>query len=130
MLDVIEDGYALASSHDASNCERVSYGYDAAGHVTSITYPSGRKLNITYAGGKPSAIGLAKDASSTATPLIDQIQFAPFGGLLSWNWQMTGGPQANSRVYDTSGRLVRYLKETFDLMRRALNGDYSACECQ
>jgi RHS repeat-associated protein len=99
---------AATGANGSQITSTVSYGYDAAGHVTSITYPSGRKLSITYTGGKPTALSLAKDGSSTPTTLLDQIQFAPFGGLLSWNWQMATGPQANSRVYDTSGRLVRY----------------------
>lgn len=86
----------------------VSYGYDAAGHMTSITYPSGRVLTIAYSGGLATTITLAKDASSAASTLLDQIGYSPFGGLLSWNWQMSGGAQANVRVYDTSGRLVRY----------------------
>jgi RHS repeat-associated protein len=99
---------AATGANSSQIASTVSYGYDAAGHVTSITYPSGRMLSITYTGGQPTALSLAKDASSTPTTLLDQIKFAPFGGLLSWNWQMTSGPQANSRVYDTSGRLVRY----------------------
>jgi YD repeat-containing protein len=51
---------------------------------------------------------LAKDNASTPTPLLSGIQFSPFGGVLSWQWQATGGPLAHNRVYDTSGRLVRY----------------------
>jgi RHS repeat-associated protein len=86
----------------------VAYGYDAAGHVTSITYPSGRKLSLSYTAGQLTAIGLAKDATSTATTLLDQIAYAPFDGPLSWNWQTASGAQAHQRVYDTSGRLVRY----------------------
>jgi RHS repeat-associated protein len=42
------------------------------------------------------------------TTLLDQIAYAPFGGPLSWNLQMASGAQANQRIFDTSGRLVRY----------------------
>jgi len=86
----------------------VTYTYDAAGHITSILYPSGRKLTITYTGGVATSIALAKDASSTAVTLLDQIAYTPFGGPMSWNWQMTAGAQANARVFDMYGRLVRY----------------------
>ena len=99
---------AASGANSTQITRTVSYGYDAGGHITSITYPSGRKLSITYTGGKASAIALAKDASSTATTLIDLIRHAPFGPPVSWNWQMTNGPQASSRVYDTAGRMVRY----------------------
>ena len=40
----------------------VAYGYDAGGHVTSITYPSGRVLVVTYTAGHPTALALAKEA--------------------------------------------------------------------
>ena len=86
----------------------VSYGYDAAGNITSITYPSGRVLTMSYSGGHATAIALAKNASSSASTLLDQIAYTPFGGPLSWNWQTSGGAQANVRVFDTTGRLVRY----------------------
>ena len=100
---------AATGANTAQISTVVSYAYDAGGNITSITYPSGRKLSVTYSGGQPSALSLAKDGASTAAPLISQIQFSPFGGPLSWQWQMAGGVvQANSRVYDTSGRLVRY----------------------
>ena len=86
----------------------VGYGYDAAGHVTSITYPSGRKLSITYSGGQPSAIALAKNANATPSTLISQIQFEPFGGVKSWQWQLTSGTQLHERTTDGYGRIVRY----------------------
>jgi YD repeat-containing protein len=61
----------------------VTYGYDGAGNVASVVYPSGRKLTITYAGGLPSDIALAPDTTATAVTLISQIQFDPFGGARS-----------------------------------------------
>ena len=86
----------------------VAYAYDAADLLTSITYPSGRKASFTYTSGQLSAIALAKDAASTLTTQLDQISYAPFGGASSWNWQMASGAQANLRIFDTSGRLVRF----------------------
>jgi RHS repeat-associated protein len=84
------------------------YGYDEDGHVARITYPSGRVLTIQYNAGLPVSMGLAKDASSAAQPLISDIQFEPFGGIRSWQMQMNSGTKLQERVYDTYGRLVRY----------------------
>ncbi|WCM86283.1 RHS repeat domain-containing protein [Acidovorax sp. NCPPB 3576] len=84
------------------------YEYHAAGNVIGMTYPSGRKLNIGYGGGLPVALGLGKDASSTPTSLITGLRYAPFGAPQSWNWAMTSGSLAHSRVMDTHGRLIRY----------------------
>ncbi|WP_067274889.1 RHS repeat domain-containing protein [Mitsuaria sp. 7] len=84
------------------------YGYDAAGNVNRITYPSGRVLTILYQDGLPVSMSLAKDASSVAQPLITGIQFEPFGAVRSWNIQMTAGPKPVERVFDSYGRIVRY----------------------
>jgi RHS repeat-associated protein len=108
LLTDIQRVAAATGANTAQITTTVGYGYDAAGHVTSITYPSGRKLTVTYTGGQPSAIGLAKDGTSAATALISQLQFSPFGPALSWQWQFSSGAQAHGRVYDSSGRLVRY----------------------
>lgn len=86
----------------------VSYGYDAAGHISSITYPSGRKLTIAYSGGQPVSVALAKNASAAASTLISQIQFEPFGGIKSWQWQLASGTQLHERITDGYGRVVRY----------------------
>ena len=86
----------------------VTYTYDTAGHVSSIVYPSGRKLVIGYVGGLPVTVTLARTSTATPTTLISQIAFDPFGGAKSWLWQMAGSTQAYDRERDTSGRLVRY----------------------
>ena len=99
---------AAAGANAATITTTVSYGYDTAGHVTSITYPSGRKLSLTYTGGALSAISLAPTASGTASPLISQIQWEPFGPARSWLWHLASGTQAHQRSFDTSGRLTRY----------------------
>lgn len=86
----------------------VSYTYDAGGNVTSMTYPSGRRLTIGYTGGQATSLSLAANATSAAVALISSIQWEPFGAPRSWNWQMTSGTQAQSWSYDSSGRLTRY----------------------
>jgi len=99
---------AAAGANGTPISTTVSYGYDAAGHLTSLVYPSGRKLIVTYTDGQPSAMSLAKDASSTPVNLITGLAFEPFGGVTTWQWQLNTGTQGNDKVYDTSGRLVRY----------------------
>ena len=90
------------------------YGYDAAGRITSITYPSGRVLHITHSGGMPTALSLAPDpnSGSAALPLVSNLQFEPspggYGVTRSWLWQLSSGTQSNERVFDLYGRMVRY----------------------
>jgi RHS repeat-associated protein len=99
---------AATGANSARITRTVTTTYDAAGQVTSITYPSGRKLTIGYTGGQASSISLAKDATSAATALISNIQWEPFGAPRSWEWQMATGTQAQSWSYDTNGRVTRY----------------------
>lgn len=86
----------------------VSYEYDSAGNLVSLTYPSGRKLVMTYSAGRPVALSLAKDATSTPAPYISAIEWEPFGAPRSWLWHLDAGTQVHARSFDTSGRLVRY----------------------
>ncbi|WP_421033762.1 hypothetical protein [Mitsuaria sp. CC2] len=84
------------------------YGYDDDGRVTRITYTSGRVLTIQYNAERPVAMSLALDASSAAVPLINNIQWEPFGGVRSWQMHLTSGTKLQERVFDEFGRLVRY----------------------
>lgn len=99
---------AKSGANASAVLSTVKYGYNAAGKLTSVTYPSGRQVTYTLTDGEVSAVNLAKDVSTAATPLITQIQWEPFGGVRSWQWQMSSGVQAHERWYDTYGRLVRY----------------------
>lgn len=98
---------ATSGANAAQISSTVGYTYDAAGNLTSLTYPSGRKLIVGYNGGQPTSLGLAPDGSSAASTLISQIQWEPFGGPRTWQWQMTSGTQQHTWLYDSSGRLVR-----------------------
>ncbi|RZI62657.1 MAG: RHS repeat protein [Rubrivivax sp.] len=84
------------------------YGYNDAGRVNRITYPSGRVVTIQYDAGLPVSMSLAPNASGTAQPLISDIQWEPFGPVRSWQMQMTSGTKLQERVFDQYGRLVRY----------------------
>ena len=108
LLTDIQRVTAATGANSAQISTTVGYGYDAAGNVSSIVYPSGRKLSVSYTDGQASALALAKDTASTATNLISAIQWEPFGAPKSWLWQMASSTQAYARVYDSSGRIVRY----------------------
>jgi len=108
LIEYVQALAATAGGNTAAVISTTKYGYDNAGHLTSITYPSGRKVVYTYTDGELTEVGLTKDASSTPAPLVTQVQWEPFGGVRSWSWQMASGPVPHERVYDTSGRLVRY----------------------
>ena len=108
LVEFVQNVAAKSGANSAAVLSTTKYGYDAAGHLTSITYPSGRKVSYTYTAGQLTAVGLAKDASTAAVPLITQIQWEPFGGVTSWQWQMASGTQSHERVYDVYGRVVRY----------------------
>ncbi|SEK50576.1 RHS repeat-associated core domain-containing protein [Roseateles sp. YR242] len=84
------------------------YTYDGAGHVTSLTYPSGRKLDFTWQGGQLTYIGLTQASTPITAPLLSNIQWQAFGPARSWQMEMANGPQAYERVFDQYGRLVRY----------------------
>lgn len=107
---------ATTQFHDAGNGAgvglTVGYGYDAAGGLTSVRYPSGRVLSIGRIGGLPSWVALADSATSTSTLLVSQIQHEPapggIGPARSWRWHFNGGPQLHERVFDLSGRMVRH----------------------
>lgn len=88
--------------------QKANYGYTTAGHLGFLVYPSGRKLSIGYSGGAPSWMHLSPSTSATAIPILDAIHWQPFGAAQSWHWQMASSKQAYERVFDTSGRLVRY----------------------
>lgn len=102
-------GRVVQSTQIASSVTlSTSYAYNAAGQVTSITYPSGRILTVSYLNGQPASVSLAKDSGSTTQPLVSQIQWAPFGAPSSWQWHMGAGLKAHERLTDNYGRLVRY----------------------
>ena len=99
---------AAAGANSAPIVTTVKYGY-TLGKLSSITYPSGRKLTFVYTNGQVTGLSLASDEAGTAAPLLSQIQWEPFGGVSSWNWNMAGGTLVpHQRFFDQSGRAVRY----------------------
>ena len=108
---VVSELQSLSRQSGANNSavnHSVGYGYDGAGNVTSIAYPSGRRLTIAYSAGVPTSLSLAKDASTAPVTLLSAIQWEPFGAAKSWLWQMNSGTQLHERIHDSDGRVVRY----------------------
>ena len=107
LLTEIQRINATTGANGAQRVSTVTYTYDAAGNVNSITYPSGRKLTIGYLDGKPTSMALGKDAVTAPTTLLSQIQWEPFGAPRSWLWQNGAVTMAHNFAYDISGRQVR-----------------------
>lgn len=100
------------TSSETSVSHTVGYGYDAAGRITSVTYPSGRKLHIAHSGGVPTGLSIGPDATSPAVPLLSNLQFEPapggYGPARSWDWNLDGGTLTHARVFDIYGRMIRH----------------------
>jgi RHS repeat-associated protein len=87
----------------------ITYAYNPAGKPAGLTYPSGRRLSYNYTAGTITSITLAATpTATTTTPVLDQLTWQPFGPPSSWQWPTATGAQPNPKIYDLSGRMVRY----------------------
>jgi RHS repeat-associated protein len=87
---------------------KVAYDY-RLGNLEGVTYPSGRRLVIEREYGEALLLALAKDGASVPMPLLSEIKWAPFGtGIDGWKWHARGGLVSHRRLFDLSGRMVRY----------------------
>lgn len=87
---------------------KVAYDY-RLGNLEGVTYPSGRRLVIEREYGQALSLALAKDGASVPLPLLSEIKWAPFGiGIDGWKWHARGGLVPHRRLFDLSGRMVRY----------------------
>ena len=87
---------------------KVAYDY-RLGNLEGVTYPSGRRLVIEREYGQALSLALAKDGASVPVPLLSEIKWAPFGiGIDGWKWHARGGLVPHRRLFDLSGRMVRY----------------------
>lgn len=100
-----------------SGTRQVAYGYAGSGKLTSVTYPSGNRINYAYdAAGNVSQIVLNPSDGSggtntgVATVVLDQISYAPFGAVKSWQWGTSSesAPNLYARSFDLDGRMVSY----------------------
>lgn len=95
----------------------ISYTYGSNDKLLSLTYPSGNRIVYSYdAAGRVSSLTLnPADASggtdtATATVLLEQISYAPFGAAQSWVWGNSTPtvPNIYTRTFDLDGRVVTY----------------------
>ncbi|MDQ1818149.1 RHS repeat-associated core domain-containing protein, partial [Massilia sp. CCM 9210] len=89
-----------------------TYGSEgsAVGHVTSMTYPSGNRIDVTYdSNGKPSSLSLTRPGAARAT-ILSQITYQPFGAVRSWLWgnHSAGSSNQYERQFDLENRIVSY----------------------
>jgi RHS repeat-associated protein len=107
ITEAVQSVSPATGANDITIVSTTRYSY-TLGRLTSITYPSGRKVVRSYTSRNVTGIGLAQDANGTPTPLLSDIKWEPFGPVTSWNWNMAGGTTPHERFYDLSGRVTRY----------------------
>jgi YD repeat-containing protein len=84
------------------------YGYDAAGRLSGVTYPSGRTVAYDF-----DALGRVSQVSTTPPPasggatqvVVSNVAYQPFGGVKGYT---LGNGQSYTRSYDTDGRIASY----------------------
>jgi RHS repeat-associated protein len=74
----------------------VGYGYNGAGQLTSLTYPSGVVVDFGYTNGKVTSI------TSGSETLVTGVLYDPFGPIRGWTW---GNSSQAVRAYDLDGNL-------------------------
>jgi YD repeat-containing protein len=80
------------------------YGYDTAGRLAGLTYPSGRTVTYTFDSlGRVSAVNTTKEAQTQ--PVVSNVAYHPFGGVKSFT---LGNGQSYTRSYDPDGRIASY----------------------
>lgn len=96
----------LLSSTQTTTISRVSLAhtrslsYDAAGRLSTQTYPSGLQISYGY-----DAQGRIASLNLNGLPLLTNITYRPFGAPKAWLW---GNGQSYTRSFDADGRLSAY----------------------
>jgi RHS repeat-associated protein len=104
----------LVGSGNTARRYNVKYSYGANGasngHMTSITYPSGNRVELSYAiGGGISGLTLIKPDGSPPVTLLSNITRQPFGEVSGWLWGNGPIPDARYwRTFDLAGRVTSY----------------------
>jgi RHS repeat-associated protein len=87
----------------------VAFGYGTkgseTGQLTSLTYPSGNRIQLTYdiAGRVQSAT--LHDLNQVATSLVSNISYNDFININGWQW---GNGSIYARTFDLDGRVTHY----------------------
>lgn len=75
------------------------YAYYSDGHLKTLTYPSGKSVQLTYQNGLVTAM------DSDGKALISNIHYQPFAAPVDW---VFGNGIKATREFDLDGRLVAY----------------------
>lgn len=81
------------------------------GHVSSMTYPSGNRIDIAYdINGRASSLTLVARNGGKSTTILSDVSYIPFGQVKGWTWgNGPGSPSTLSRrEFDTAGRIKSY----------------------
>ena len=83
-------------------------GY-ANGHLISMTYPSGNRLEYAYGlPGLITSVTLVPNNGGAPVSLLRDIKYRPFGPAQSWTWGNSTDTQKNTyaKSFDLSGRVT------------------------
>jgi YD repeat-containing protein len=93
----------------------VRYGYGSSGpstgHLVSMTYPSGIRIDIAYDdAGRPASLALLPSGATVPTPLLTEIVYHPMGAVSGCTWgnHTSANPNRYVREFDLDGKLVSY----------------------
>jgi RHS repeat-associated protein len=90
-----------------SSGRSIQYARDTVGRVTTLTYPSGNAVGITYNQGRVTALTL------NGAPLISAIEYFPYGAPESWLLGANvAGTKDYTRLIDKNSRIEKYSTPT------------------
>jgi YD repeat-containing protein len=81
------------------------YAFDAAGRLSSMTYPSGRRIAYSFdAAGRVAGITTSLPGGAAQT-VVANVAYHPFGGVKSFTY---GNGQTYTRTIDLDGRIAGF----------------------
>ena len=92
-------GRVLTKVQTVGFAKTVSYAYNTAGQLATLTTPSGQQIGYSYSNNRIAGIAI------NGTPLISAAITEPFGPLSTWQW---GNGLVMLRVYDADGRITSW----------------------
>jgi YD repeat-containing protein len=80
--------------------QSLSYGYNSAGQLSSVTYPSGAVVGYGYANNRITSVTI------NGVTVLANADYEPFGPVGEWNWGngTTLVPNKHIRSFDLDGR--------------------------
>jgi RHS repeat-associated protein len=92
----------------------LAYTYGSAGtgtgHVATMTYPSGNRIDLTYdSEGRVASLVLAAPGA-TPVKILGDIRYQSFGPVRGWTWGNSSAtsPNVYERGFDLDGRITSY----------------------